>query len=157
MLRARKGKILIKIYSKRSRFFSKTSKLIPKRSKLIFAKQKPISESQKLSKLPKLISKSPKFISAGFHLSGLDWISHQKKPAFVDSLVAQWSRTCDGFDFKTSRLDLIQNFPSTATLVLKLAMKHHDADYGSVVETFVHLASIDCDSVGCDWIWRGFF
>ena len=49
--------------------------------KLIFGTQKLISKSQKLiSKVPKLISKRPKLISAGFHLSGLDWISHKKKP-----------------------------------------------------------------------------
>ena len=86
MLRERKGKILIKTYSKRPKLFSKTSKLIPKRSKLISEKQKLIYESQKLisksqkliSKLPKLIFKSSKLISAGFHLSGLDWISHKK-------------------------------------------------------------------------------
>ena len=55
-------------------------KLIPKKSKLISEKQKLISKSQKLiSKVPKLISKRPKLISAGFHLSGLDWISHKKK------------------------------------------------------------------------------
>ena len=77
---ARKGKILIEIYSKRPKLFSKLSKLIGKESKLISEKQKLISISQKLiSKVPKLISKRPKLISAGFHLSGLDWISHKKK------------------------------------------------------------------------------
>ena len=55
-------------------------KLIQKKSKLISETQKLISKSQKLiSKVPKLISKRPKLISAGFHLSGLDWISHTKK------------------------------------------------------------------------------
>ena len=55
-------------------------KHILKKSKLISEKQKLISKSQKLiSKVPKLISKRPKLISAGFHLSGLDWISHKKK------------------------------------------------------------------------------
>ena len=67
---------------------SKMPKLILKKSKLISEKQKLISESQKLiSKLPKLISKSPKLISAGFHLSGLDWISHKKKPDYREGCI----------------------------------------------------------------------
>ena len=47
-----------------------------KKVKIIFEKQK-------------LISKSQKLISAAFHMSGLDWIAHKKKPANIMPFMLQ--------------------------------------------------------------------
>ena len=44
----------------------------------IIPKRPSIQQAELVSQLPKLISESPKLISAGYHLSGLDWIPHKK-------------------------------------------------------------------------------